>query len=194
MKPLPLNKITNPLVFGILFAASCLFVSCSSSNDDPSPNNDPNNDPDQMMDDGTSDSAPNFELSALNGSTVKLSDFENKVVVLFFLGSSCSLCKAVAPSVESELYAAFNGNTEFALLGLDTWDGNNSALQSFKDLTDVTFPLLLKASGVAKNYETTYDRLVVIDKKGKIAHKGSRATTNDLATVKSKVEQLLDGM
>ena len=155
------------------------------------PNDD--NDPDQMANNGGG-SAPSFELTALNGTTVESADFEDKVVVLFFLGSSCSLCKAAAPSVESELFAAYSGNADFALLGLDTWDGNNSALQSFKNTTDVTFPLLLMASGVAKDYETTYDRLVVIDKNGNIAHKGTRATTNDITTVKGLVKDLLDGM
>ena len=194
MKRLHLNKISSALVFALMLSASLTMISCSESSEDPIPANN-NNDPDQMIPDEVGEAAPDFSLTALDGSTVKRSDFEDKVVVLFFMGSSCSLCRAVAPSVESELFETYKGNTSFALLGLDTWDGTNSALQSFKNTTGVTFPLLLDASAVAADYETTYDRLVVIDKNGNVAHKGTRATTNDIATVKTMVQELLnDGM
>lgn len=169
-----------------------MYVSCGSPDEDPIPNNNQNND--QMTDDEVGEAAPDFELMALDGSTIKLSDYENKVVVLFFLGNNCPYCKAVAPDVEKDLHADYAGKTDYVILGLDTWDGNSSSLKSFKDNTGVTFPLLLEASGVANDYGTTYDRLVVIDKQGKIAHNGTRATTNDLSTVKSKVDDLLDNM
>lgn len=191
------DKLSDSLMLPMLLCMSLIIVSCSDSGDDPNPMNDPGNGMDQVDDqvsNETGKAAPAFELESLDGGTVKLSDFNDKVVVIFFLGSSCSLCRAVAPSVESELHSKFNGNSEYAILGLDTWDGNNSAVKTFKESTGVTFPLLLKASGVASEYGTTYDRLVVIDKEGKIAHSGTRAATNDIATVKAKVEELLDSM
>ncbi len=83
MKRLPLNNFGSALVFGLLLFTSLTMVSCSESTDDPMPNND--NDPDQMANNGSGDAAPSFELTALNGNTVKSSDFEDKVVVLFFL-------------------------------------------------------------------------------------------------------------
>jgi peroxiredoxin len=123
---------------------------------------------------------------------VKLSDYQDKVVVLFFMGHSCPSCKAVAPNVEKELNTDYAGKTDYAIFGLDTWDGNSNSMQSFKDVTGITFPLLLNASGVAKDYNTVYDRFVIIGKSGKIVHNGTSAATNDLATVKSKVNELLD--
>jgi hypothetical protein len=63
---------------------------------------------------------------------------------------------------------------------------------SFKDNTMVSFPLLLNASSVARAYDTTYDRLLVIDKNGKIALKGRRGATNDVSIIKSKVDELLN--
>ena len=48
-------------------------------------------------------------------------------------------------------------------LGLDVWDGNSSSVDAFETVTEVSFPLLLNASSVARDYETTYDRIVVID-------------------------------
>ena len=176
------------LVLGIF--ASCLIMSCSSPDEEISPD-DPDGD-DMMMSDGNSSAAPGFELTALDGTKVKLSDQKDKVVVLFFFGNTCPSCKSVAPDIQQKLNEDYKDEMDYVILGLDVWDGNNSSVQSFKDNTNVTFPLLLKASAVSKSYNTTYDRLVVIDKSGKIAHSGSRAATNDLTTVKSKVDDLLN--
>lgn len=175
------------LVLGIF--TSSLIMSCSSPDDEINPD-DPDGD-NMMMNDGTSSTAPGFELTALDGASVKLSDHKDKVVVLFFFGDTCPSCKSVAPDIQEKLNEDYADKNDYVVLGLDVWDGNSNSVQSFKDNTSVTFPLLLNASAVSKSYNTTYDRLVVIDKSGEIAHSGSRAASNDLNTVKSKVDDLL---
>ncbi len=140
------------------------------------------------------DSAPDFTLTSLDGMNVKLSDNKGKVVVLFFLGSSCPSCKAAAPVIQSMLFSPFANRSDYKLLGLDQWNGNSSAVQSFKSTTGVTFSLLLNASGVASEYKTTYDRLVVIDQKGDIVFSGKQGAASDITEVKQKVESLLGTM
>tara|TARA_E500000178_G_scaffold57989_1_gene54503 strand:- start:157 stop:507 length:351 start_codon:yes stop_codon:yes gene_type:complete len=41
--------------------------------------------------------APLFSLASLDNGTVNLADYENKVVVLYFFGSSCPNCIAAGP-------------------------------------------------------------------------------------------------
>jgi peroxiredoxin len=135
--------------------------------------------------------APVFTLKSLNGSDVSLSDFTNKVVVLFFFGNNCPSCKAAAPNVESMLVAPFASNTDYMVLGLDQWNGNEASVEAFKTATGVTFPLLLNAAGVASDYETTYDRIVVIDKARNIAFKGTQSASSDIDAAKVKVMELL---
>ncbi|MGR3810060.1 peroxiredoxin family protein [Jiulongibacter sp. NS-SX5] len=135
--------------------------------------------------------APAFTLKSISGADVSLSDFENKVVVLFFFGNTCPTCKAVAPSIEKDINQAFKDSPNFQLLGLDQWDGNKASVESFKSSTKVTFPLLQKASGVASDYKTTYDRLVVINRGGKIVFLGKQNSASDLRTVVSEIEKLL---
>ncbi len=139
----------------------------------------------------TAGNAPAFELKSLTGTTVKLGDFKNKVVVLFFFGNACPSCKAAAPNVQTMLQGTFGTNPSFMLLGLDQWDGNSAAVEAFMKSTGVTFPLLMMASPTAKAYATTYDRLVVIDKMGNIMFDGKQGAASDLAAVKAKVEMLL---
>ncbi len=136
--------------------------------------------------------APSFTLSSADGSLIKLSDYKNKVVVLFFFGNNCPSCKAAGPNVESMLVKPFASNSDYQVLGLDQWNGNLASVQSFKSAAGVSFPLLLQAAGVATSYNTTYDRLVVIDKSGKIVFSGTQGAAADIAAVKAKVETLLD--
>ena len=135
--------------------------------------------------------APAFTLSSMVGGEEKLSDFQNKVVVLFFFGNSCPPCKAAAPSIESMLVTPYASRTDYKVLGLDQWNGNLASVQTFKTATNVTFPLLLNAATVAANYKTTYDRLVIIDKAGNISFTGSQGAANDIEAVKTRVNTLL---
>jgi len=139
----------------------------------------------------TANVAPNFTLKSLDGADVSLSNFTNKVVVLFFFGNNCPSCKAAAPNVESMLVTPFTSKTSYMVLGLDQWNGNSASVQAFKALTGVSFPLLLNASMVAADYKTTYDRIVVIDKAGKIAFTGKQSAASDIAAAKAKVMDLL---
>jgi peroxiredoxin len=165
-------------IFALLLVTSVLFVSCDKDDTGTSPLTDTD--------------APAFSLKSLAGDDVSLAQFEGKVVVLFFFGNNCPSCRAASPSIQSMLVGPFANNTDYQLLGLDTWNGNASAVQSFKTSTGATFPLLLNASGVATKYKTTYDRIVVIDKMGKIVFAGTRGAASDISAVKQLVETMVE--
>lgn len=141
--------------------------------------------------DTTGTSAPAFSLKDLSENTVQLSDFQNKVVVLFFFGNACPSCRAAAPSVQTMLVNAYSGRTDYMVLGLDQWDGNKAAVQSFQTITSVTFPLLQMASATASAYSTTFDRLVVVDKMGKIRFKGNQGAASDISAAKTVIDMYL---
>jgi peroxiredoxin len=152
---------------------------------------DPVDDPDDDPNNPIVGDAPDFTLSSLESGEVKLVDHLGKAIVLFFFGNNCPSCKSAAPNIESMLHSPFKDRTDYVILGLDTWNGNSSSVQAFKTVTSVTFPLLLNASAVATAYGTTYDRLVVIDKAGNVAFKGTRGAGSDVSAVKGKVEEIL---
>ena len=191
--------VTSKLNFIAALLMVVALVSCGSSNDDiddftPTNGNGSSTGNTGNNNGGSTDNLENaadFSLTSLAGSTVKLSDYSNKVVVLFFFGSGCPSCKAVGPSVQSQLVTPFSSKTDYQVLGLDQWNGNSNAVQAFKTSTNVTFPLLLNASSVAATYKTTYDRFVVINKAGKIVFSGKQIAASDLAAVKSIVTELL---
>lgn len=137
------------------------------------------------------DVAPDFSLTDLNGNTVTLSQYKGKVVGLFIFGYGCPPCMAVAPDVESRIQKEYSGNENFVLLGLDQWDGNKAGVESFQSKTGVTFPLLQKAASTASSYQSTWDRFIVVDREGKIAHKGSKQVSSDLDAIISTIAGLM---
>lgn len=135
--------------------------------------------------------ATDFKLKTLSGDSLGLADINNKVVVLFFFGYSCSHCKTSAPEIQGNLVTPYASRTDYAIAGLDMWNGTSAAVEAFRSSTGLSSPLLLNASGVAGDYKTTNDRLIVIDKMGYIRFKGNQSAIKDIDAAKMKVNELL---
>ena len=86
----------------------------------------------------------------------------------------------------------YGSNSNFAIIGLDQWNGNAASVNSFQSVTGVNFPLLLNASATASDYQTTYDRMVVVDKSGKIRFRGTQNAANSITAVVETVEIYLN--
>ena len=185
-----MNKLLTLMV--LLMAA--MFLSCSSeeepmiSIDDPNEPDDPNMEMEMEVE---GDPAPDFELVTFEDVPLKSSDFEDQNLVIFFFGNSCPPCQAVGPDVESQLNIAFEDKENYSIIGIDQWDGNSSSVESFRDRTGITFPLGIMGSGVARDFGTTYDRLVVVNAEGNIIYRGNSIAANNLAEVVTIVTELL---
>lgn len=136
--------------------------------------------------------APDFSLNNLDGNVVKRSDFDGKVLVMFFFGNSCSSCIGAGSQIQTQLANVYNSNDNFAIIGLDQWNGNTSAVSNFKTSSNVNFPLLLNASSVGASYKVSYDRLVVVDKVGKIRFRGTNLASTDLSSAIDVVKEYID--
>jgi len=117
--------------------------------------------------------APNVTGTSLTGSTLKLSSYRGKTVVLNFWGSWCAPCRGEAPTLAAldQQY----GSKGVAFLGDDVADTPANAL-AFTKSAGITYPsfndngYLVTAdftqAGVAVNETPT---TVVIDKTGHVA-------------------------
>ena len=135
--------------------------------------------------------AKDFKLKTLSGDSLGLMDMNNKVVVLFFFGYSCSYCKTSAPEIQGNLVMPYASRNDYVIAGLDMWNGTTAAVEGFRTSTGLSSTLLLKASGVSGDYNTTNDRLIVIDKMGYIRFKGNQSAIKDIDAAKMKVNELL---
>ncbi|UXP31551.1 redoxin domain-containing protein [Reichenbachiella agarivorans] len=133
------------------------------------------------------DAAPDFTLDLLGGGSFKLSDQKGKVVSLFLFGNACPHCKTNGPNTETDIYSVYKNYVDFVAIGGDTWDGNSSAVESFRTDTNITYPLGLKAGSLESLFSSTYDRLIIIDKEGIIRYKSDQNVTKAEAARASQV-------
>lgn len=88
--------------------------------------------------------APDFKLTAVNGSEVRLSELRGQIVVLNFWASWCPPCRDEARALESA-WRSQQGN-HVVFLGLNLWDAENDA-RNFLNQFGVSYPTLLDANG-----------------------------------------------
>jgi peroxiredoxin len=95
--------------------------------------------------------APDFTLTAFDGRSVQLREFQGKLVLLNFWATWCAPCLHEMPSME-RLYQTFK-HTEFVLLAVSTDRQGEKVARPFVDNLKLTFPVLLdRTSEVARQY------------------------------------------
>lgn len=136
--------------------------------------------------------ATDFTLVTLSGGTFTLSDNIGKVVVIYIFGYSCPICLSTGENIDTDLYQVYADRENFITIGVDIWNGDNGAVQSFKSVTNITFPILVKGSSLQNTYIPVQDRLMVVDKEGILRHRGTTAAYSDINNVKSIVDTYLE--
>ena len=179
----------NPRIFlSLMILAVLTTMSCGSSDDGLNAPNPPSGSGGEVNE----NLAPTFSIETTDGTTLETSQFVGKTLVIFFFGYNCPPCKAVGPDVESKLHQAFKDDNDFAIIGADQWEGNDAGVDNFQALTGITFPLGRKGAQMARDFDTTYDRLVVVNNEGEIVFRGSNIVANHLDEVVDLIDDLLD--
>ena len=116
--------------------------------------------------------APDFSAASLTGTTIKLSSYRGKTVVLNFWGSWCAPCRQEAPTLA--FLAQQYRSQGVAFLGDDVGDTPSNALAftrsaaiSYPSVSDPGYLIVQKFSQVAPVSDTP--TTVVIDKTGHVA-------------------------
>ncbi len=94
--------------------------------------------------------APDFTLTSLDGSKVKLSDFRGKAVLLNFWATWCPPCKVEMPWFE-DLQKQY-GKDGLVVLGIAMDDSEPASIAKFASEMGVNYPLLLGTDQVSDDY------------------------------------------
>lgn len=140
------------------------------------------------------DMAPDFEMTLLDGSKVKLSSLRGKVVMLQFTASWCGVCRKEMPFIEKDIWQKHKDNKLFALFGIDR-DEPKAKVETFVKQTKVTYPLGLDpgADIFAKYAERNagITRNVLIGKDGKIVMMTRLYNEEEFSALCKKIDELL---
>lgn len=84
--------------------------------------------------------APDFSLTAFDGTSYQLADLRGRPIVLFFWSSRCSACAKTAPHIEA-FYQAHESD-DLLVLGISGFDSED-ALTAKASSLGITFPLAI---------------------------------------------------
>lgn len=131
--------------------------------------------------------APDFSLAVLSPatgkSTLSLSDFKGKPVVLNFWASWCAPCQEELPLLESAWKRLQAQGKDVIFIGID-YRESNSAAASFFQQNGVTYPAVLDANGsVGSRYDiTSLPDTFFINRNGTVISKELREITAQVLT------------
>ncbi len=114
--------------------------------------------------------APDFSLTAVDGSQVKLSDLRGKVVLVNFWATWCPPCKAEMPDLNA-LQQEYGSSQGLVVLGVDAGDDNQAAVKAFGEQNRLSFPLLMDPDNRVSDGQYAVRALptsLIIDRSGKI--------------------------
>ncbi|RSL29839.1 thiol disulfide exchange role in cytochrome c biogenesis [Salibacterium salarium] len=137
-----------------------------------------------MLEEG--DPAPDFELETLDGETMSLSQMEGSPVLINFWATWCPPCRAEMPDMQT-FYE--ENDIEVLAVNLTDTESGQSAVSSFVEEMDLTFPVLLdKDVSVAGKYNIQpVPTSFFIDSEGIIQHISIGAMNEDI--MNSELEQ-----
>ena len=134
-------------------------------------------------------SAPDFSLTSLDGSQIKLSDFRGKAVLLNFWATWCPPCKVEMPLFE-ELQKQY-GKSGLVVLGVAMDDSDPSKIAKFASDLGVNYPVLLGTNKVSDDYgdvqvlPTTF----YIGRDGAIVEKMTGLPEHSMELSRKKIEE-----
>lgn len=122
--------------------------------------------------------APDFELAGPDGKKVKLSDLRGNVVLIDFWGTWCFPCKKSTPELQ-RVHEQFK-DQKVKVFGLAVKENDWTAPEKYMKEGEYTYPILLRADEVAKQYQVrAFPSFFVISKDGRILHEARGFKENE---------------
>ncbi|WP_422122417.1 redoxin domain-containing protein [Planococcus sp. X10-3] len=127
------------------------------------------------------DFAPDFELTTLDGQTVRLSDYRGQRVFINFWATWCPPCRAEMPDMQ-QLYEEQEVPVEILAINLTPTEANEENIVNFVADFGLTFPIPMDInSEVSEEYRVqAYPTSYMIDSEGRISFVAPGAMNKEL--------------
>lgn len=169
----------------LLFSALAVLGSCGSEETGPAGS------PTGPTIISTFEPAPAFSIQTTSDETLESSQFEDKVLAIFFFGADCPPCQRAGPDIEAMVHQEFITNPDFAMIGADQWNQRDAEVDNFIDVTGISFPVGRLGAEMARDFGTTFDRMVVVNRAGEIVYRSPSRVSSRLQEAIDVIQDLL---
>lgn len=133
--------------------------------------------------------APDFTLKDMNGNTVKLSDYKDRVVLIEFWATWCPPCRALTP-VLNKIYEKYK-DKGFVVLAL-TLEEDTDTVKYYTTRYGVIYPVLITDMKTTRRYRVISIPVnFLINRESRIAEKYLGVTRDIVQKLSSGIEKLL---
>jgi cytochrome c biogenesis protein CcmG/thiol:disulfide interchange protein DsbE len=117
------------------------------------------------------ESAPAFELTDLEGNSLKLEDYEGQVVLINFWATWCGPCRIEIPDF-IEAYDEFH-EKGLEILGVSLDQTSERDIQEFVQRNKINYPVAMITQEFYNSYRPGQyiPHTIIVDTKGKIRHR-----------------------
>jgi thiol-disulfide isomerase/thioredoxin len=145
----------------------------------------------------TSESAPTFSVSRLDGTVVNSSDLRGRVVVLDFWATWCPACRREMPELE-KLYRRYQGNSKVSFWAVDVQEGGDTPekAQDFMQKSGYTLPVAFASQKLCDALSPQgFPSLIIMDASGQIrlVHTGYDRSEQFQGELSTEIDALLNG-
>ena len=114
--------------------------------------------------------APDFQLKALSGETVQLSELKGKKVLIYFFAPWCSICHLSGGNLNDLRAARTDDELEILVVGLSY--EFPAEIQDFANELQLTMPVLYGEQQQMQDYKIKgFPTYFVIDEEGNVTHR-----------------------
>jgi peroxiredoxin len=136
---------------------------------------------------------PQFTFTPSPAKTSRISDYEGKVVLIFFFATWCGPCRAELPRVDKEIYQTLKENNDFALLVFGR-EHDWKTVEKFRK--DQGFSMPLYPDPERKIYEQfavqQIPRNFLLNKKGEIVYMSTGFNETEFGRLKKTLHEALN--
>jgi thiol-disulfide isomerase/thioredoxin len=137
--------------------------------------------------------AQNFELSGLDGTKVRLSDFRGKVVIMTFFSTWCGPCRREMPELEKFQRQHADKGVVVLAVSIDRFQ-DRSKIGPFLESQDIKLQVLLEEPEQLSEYDYRgIPALYVIDREGRIAHARTGYDPAFKDRLKHEIREIVEG-
>jgi len=119
-------------------------------------------------------SAQDFTLTDINGKRFTLGDFKGKIVILDFMGATCTPCRQQVVELV-KVHSVYSDKVEILSISVQGGKGMDQLLQSFAESYNVKWSIAIDVEGAQFKYRITMiPTIIMIDGDGyvRFRHEG----------------------